>query len=246
MTLVQMAIGDIKPYENNPRKNDCAVDAVAESIRQCGYVAPIIVDEDNVVLAGHTRLKALIKLGYTTANCLVASGLTAAQKRKYRLLDNKTGELAEWDFDKLLEELQDLDFEGFDFGFDMAEAIESPDDKYTNKITAPQYEITGENPDVHELFDDSKTRELLQRITDSDIQDEAVKEFLIAAAYRHLIFNYAKIAEFYAHADKDVQELMEESALVIIDIDDAIRGGYVELSNKIGQFMSEEEEDDET
>lgn len=117
MDLIQMPIGQIKPYENNPRNNDSAVDAVAESIRQCGYVAPIIIDEENVVLAGHTRLLALQRLGYETVNVLRAEGLSAEQKRKYRLLDNKTGELAEWDFDKLQIELEDLDFGDFDFGF---------------------------------------------------------------------------------------------------------------------------------
>lgn len=119
MELVKLPISKIKPYPNNPRKNDSAVDAVAESIRQCEYIAPIVVDENNVVLAGHTRLKALKKLGYEEAECVVKTGLTEEQKRKYRLLDNKTNELAEWDFDLLADELDGLDFDGFDFGFDI-------------------------------------------------------------------------------------------------------------------------------
>lgn len=119
MQLITLKIGDIHPYERNARKNDQAVDAVAESIRQCEYIAPIIVDEDHVILAGHTRWKALKKLGHTEAECIVKSGLTDEQKRKYRLLDNKTAEIAEWDFDLLADELDDLDFGGFDFGFDM-------------------------------------------------------------------------------------------------------------------------------
>lgn len=117
MKLIDIPIEKIRPYENNPRKNDAAVDAVAESISQCEYIAPIIVDEDYVVLAGHTRLKALKKLGYKSAPCIVKEGLSEAQKQKYRLLDNKTSELSEWDFDKLEEELQNLSFEDFDFGF---------------------------------------------------------------------------------------------------------------------------------
>ena len=114
--LSTMRMEDIRPYPNNPRKNDGAVDAVAESIRQCGYVAPIIVDEDGVILAGHTRYKALQKLGCETADVLIKSGMTEEQKKKYRLLDNKTAELASWDFDLLETELEGLDFEGFDFG----------------------------------------------------------------------------------------------------------------------------------
>lgn len=114
-----MQVADIKPYKNNPRHNDNAVEAVAESIKQCEYIAPIIVDENNVILAGHTRLKALQKLGKTEAEVMQVTGLTEAQKKKYRLLDNKTNELAEWDIDLLEVELADIDFDGFDFGFDI-------------------------------------------------------------------------------------------------------------------------------
>ena len=116
MKLKTMPLAAIKPYERNPRRNDDAVDAVAESIRQCSYVAPIIIDENNVILAGHTRWKALQKLGRTSVQVCIADGLTEEQKRKYRILDNKTGEIAEWDDDLLRIELDGLDFEGFDFG----------------------------------------------------------------------------------------------------------------------------------
>lgn len=118
MEIVKLKLSAIKPYENNPRRNDQAIDAVAESIRQCGYCAPIVVDEDNVILAGHTRYKAIKKLGWDEVEVVVKSGLTDEQKRKYRLLDNKTNELAGWDFDLLSGELEGLDFEDFDFGFD--------------------------------------------------------------------------------------------------------------------------------
>ena len=115
MKLRTVPIAKIRPYERNPRRNDQAVEAVAESIRQCGYVAPIIVDENFVILAGHTRWKALQQLGHATAQICVAEGLSEEQKRKYRILDNKTGELAEWDAELLRIELDGLDFDGFDF-----------------------------------------------------------------------------------------------------------------------------------
>lgn len=118
MQIVTRKLSEIHPYEKNPRKNAQAVEAVAESIRQCGYIAPIIVDEDGVILAGHTRYKALQKLGRDEAQVVVKEGLTEEQKRKYRLLDNKTGELAEWDFDLLADELDGLDFGDFDFGWE--------------------------------------------------------------------------------------------------------------------------------
>ena len=110
MKLITMKLKDIRPYPNNPRKNDTAVEAVAESIRQCGYVAPIIVDENGVILAGHTRYKALNALGRSEAEVVVKEGLTEEQKKKYRLLDNKTNELATWDVDLLTAELEGMDF----------------------------------------------------------------------------------------------------------------------------------------
>lgn len=125
MDLKMMHIDDIHPYGNNPRKNDKAVDAVTKSIRQCGYIAPIIVDEDLVILAGHTRYKALKKLGRKEAEVVVKKGLTEEQKKKYRLLDNKTNELAEWDFDLLKEELDGLDFGALDLDWCIDDESES-------------------------------------------------------------------------------------------------------------------------
>lgn len=117
MKLYRAEVKDIKPYPNNPRINDRAVNDVMESIKQCGYCAPIVVDEDYVILAGHTRHKAIKKLGWKTVEVIVKEGLTEEQKKKYRLLDNKTGELAEWNMEKLSIELEGLDFGSFDFGF---------------------------------------------------------------------------------------------------------------------------------
>lgn len=122
MKLEILKLADIVPYQDNPRKNDDAVNAVAESIWQCSYVAPIIVDEGNVIIAGHTRYKALKALGVDEAQCLVCEGLSEEQKKKYRYLDNKTGEKATWDLLKLEVELEGLDLEGFDF-FGMAEEL---------------------------------------------------------------------------------------------------------------------------
>ena len=124
---ITLNIEDIMPYENNPRINDDAVAGVVESIKQCGELDPIEVDENNVILSGHTRLKAYNQLGYDSISVLRITGLTEPQKRKYRLLTNKTGEVAAWDFDKLGLELEGLDFDGFDFGFDIP--IEEPFDE---------------------------------------------------------------------------------------------------------------------
>ena len=150
--LRTLRLTEIKPYSNNPRHNDSAVEAVKESIRQCNYIAPIIVDENGVILAGHTRYKALQALGKTEAEVMVVTGLTEAQKKKYRLLDNKTNELASWDIDLLEIELEGIDFEGFDFGFEIPtdEPVERID--LSDEITA-QYQVVVECKDEMEQED---------------------------------------------------------------------------------------------
>ena len=137
MKIKTLALEKIRPYERNPRKNDGAVDAVAESIRQCGYCAPIVIDEAGVILAGHTRYKALQKLGWEKVQVCQVEGLSEEQKRKYRILDNKTGEIAEWDDDLLEIELDGLDFEGFDFGLLEQEAGE---DQAAAEITEDDFD----------------------------------------------------------------------------------------------------------
>lgn len=119
MKVIEMQTGDLIPYENNPRKNDDAVDAVANSIKEFGFLVPIVIDKENVIVAGHTRLKAAEKLGLKTVPVVRAEGLTEEQINAFRLADNKTGELAGWDFAKLEEELaeiKNITMESFGFG----------------------------------------------------------------------------------------------------------------------------------
>lgn len=97
MDILQMKLSEITPYENNPRNNDEAVDKVAESIRQFGFNQPIVVDENNVIVAGHTRYRAARKLGIEEVPVYQLKGLSEEQYRAYRLADNKTAEYAEWD-----------------------------------------------------------------------------------------------------------------------------------------------------
>ena len=112
------------------------------------------------------------------------------------------------------------------------------DTKYSRAITIPQYEIKCEKPLIPELYNNKKVVELLNHIKNSNVSEEE-KKFLTIAAYRHYVFNYSKIAEYYASASKEMQELMEESALVIIDIDDAIKNGYVKYSKRIQQIIED-------
>lgn len=145
MKLETLKLEEIFPYENNPRKNDDAVNAVAESIRQCTYITPIVVDEKHVIIAGHTRYKALAALGITEVPCLICDGLSEEQKKKYRYLDNKTGEKATWDLLKLEVELEGLDLEGFDF-FGMASDL--------TVETGAEREISGSTEFDTEAFGD--------------------------------------------------------------------------------------------
>ncbi|MCK4981803.1 MAG: ParB N-terminal domain-containing protein [Victivallaceae bacterium] len=142
MEIIQMKIADVIPYERNPRINDDAVEAVAESIKEFGWRAPLVVDEHNIIICGHTRLKAAQHLGLDTVPVHVARGLTPEQIKAYRIADNQTGNIAEWDFDLLpleLADLQNMDFDLSILGFDTDELdkILNGDDVITAGQTDP-------------------------------------------------------------------------------------------------------------
>lgn len=121
MDIKQMKLSELTPYENNPRYNDDAVDKVAESIRQFGFNQPIVVDENNVIVVGHTRYRAAESLGLEDVPVYQLKGLTEEQYNAYRIIDNKTAEFADWDWAALDEELKninDIDMEFFDLTAD--------------------------------------------------------------------------------------------------------------------------------
>lgn len=110
--------------------------------------------------------------------------------------------------------------------------------KYSKKIMAPQYVPSSKCPMLEELYNVSEYGKLVRKIKDSTVTDKE-KDFLLKAATRHIVFNYSKIADYYAHATPEMQRLMEQSALVILDIDDAIANGYVRLSTTIEKIIEE-------
>lgn len=123
--LVRLKVSDLIPYEKNPRKiPQEAIDDVCESYRQCGVIDPIEVDEENVILSGHTRRLAALEMGIDKVDCLRVQGLTDEQKRKYRVLANKTGEKSTWDYDLLAAEIDELDFGDYDFDFQIPDIDE--------------------------------------------------------------------------------------------------------------------------
>lgn len=122
-------INDIIPYENNPRYIEKAVDVVAKSIKEFGFKNPIIIDKNNIIVAGHTRLKAADKLGIQEIPVIYADDLTDEQVKAFRLADNKVSEISEWDFEKLDQELQSIDFDLSGFGFNINEICLDVNDK---------------------------------------------------------------------------------------------------------------------
>ena len=134
MQLIYKKLNDIKQYENNPRKNDDAVKYVAESIKEFGFKVPIVIDKEGVIVSGHTRWKAAKSLNIKEVPCIIADDLTEQQIKAYRLADNKVSEFAEWDFNILNLELDELlDFDMSTFGFD----IDEIEDEYGTDFDLP-------------------------------------------------------------------------------------------------------------
>ena len=140
MTIINKNINEIKPYEKNPRKNEEAVKYVANSIKEFGFKVPIVIDNNNVIVAGHTRLLAAKELKIKEVPCIVADDLTDKQIKAFRLADNKVSEKANWDFDLLFDELDELtNFDMTDFGFNDAitninwDEVEEINEKNYNK-----------------------------------------------------------------------------------------------------------------
>lgn len=151
MKAIDKKIDDLKPYENNPRRNDQAVEYVANSISMFGFKVPIIIDKDNVIVTGHTRYKAAKLLGLEEVPCIIADDLTPDQVAAFRLADNKVGEIAQWDQDMLMQELEkitDIDMEKLDFSW--AERYDPKD--FFNDPEPPKPKMK-ECPHCGELFE---------------------------------------------------------------------------------------------
>ena len=240
MEIIMKKVSKLTPYDKNAKKRDeRQIANVAQSISEMGWKQPIVIDGNGVVIVWHCRLLAAKKLKQKEVTCVVADDLTPEQIKKYRILDNKLAE-SPWDLDLLAEDADGLDFSGYDLdlGLDVQSRETTNDDIYTSKISTPQYQVTDAKPEISALVDQSKTDALLMDIEGAQAPEE-IKRFLQLAAYRHLVFDYHNIAEYYAHAPQEVQELMERSALVIIDYNDAIAGGYVKLKSEIDQMLEE-------
>jgi ParB-like chromosome segregation protein Spo0J len=235
-------ISSIRPYEKNAKKHPPKqIKQIAKSIKEFGFNQPIVVDKQGVIIIGHGSFEAAKKLLLMEVP-VEEVDLTEEQAKAYRLADNKLNE-SEWDMDLVLDELADLSLEMQELtGFESLEELRAElDNPYTSKVETPVYTPKSENPLITALYNDVKLKELQTEIEKSTIPD-ADKDFLKLAAYRHVVFDYSKIADYYASASKEVQDLMEKSALVIVDYDKAIELGFVELTKRLEEAYQKQHE----
>lgn len=256
-TTKMINLTDLIPYEKNAKLHPQEqIDKLAKEISEVGWTQPIVVDSNNVIVSDHGRRLAAIQAGIDLVPVhQLSKDIDPERVRAMRLFDNRVSETG-YDEALLKSELIELaqlqDFSQDWVGYNLQELCdvlpeehvfvqahlrqlgsdenEEPEEKYTQKITAPIYVPTGEKPELSELADFSKTFSLVERINQCKNLPDEIGSFLRSAATRHTVFNYEKIAEFYAHADKETQSLFEDSALVIIDYKKAIEEGYMKLS----------------
>lgn len=241
-------------HKNARRRTDRSAMLIAESLKRYGAARSIVIDEENRILAGNGTIEGAKQAGITNVRIIDAegdeviavrrSGLTEDEKVGLALADNRTSDLSEWDGAMLYQLSQEHDTETwFDknelnelIGLDQESDEDSP---YTNKTIAPLYDPTGTQHKPEHLCDVTRTNRLLADIELADIPDD-IKGFLKLAAHRHTAFNYSKIADYYATATKEVQQLFEQSALVIIDFDQAIENGFVRLDKHVEKAFKQD------
>lgn len=241
LKIVYLSPDELTPYEKNARRHGKEdVDAIVNSIEEFSFSDPIgIWGEKNIIVEGHGRLLAAKKLGMKTVPCIRLDHLSDWERRAYALAHNRTAELSIWDEALKKTELESiLNIDMTQFGFDGLSG-EDEENPYTSTVKIPQYEVKGELVTLSDLYDRAKADDLIRRIDEAEGIEEDVKKFLRMAAERHVVFHYREIAEYYAAASPEVQALMEESALVIIDYNDAIADGYVRLSKRMRELAAE-------
>ncbi len=243
----------LTPDPSNARTHDQRnLDAIAHSLRAFGQRTPLVCQRAPdtgalIVRKGNGTLAAAQALGWSHIAAVVVEE-DAPSAIAYAIADNRTGDLSAWDDDVLGQLLDGLSIAGADelleaTGFEQGEvdalllgagaSSVADESVYTHDIRPPVYEPRGDAPPpVPSLFDDSVTQELLREIRAQEMPAD-VRTFLEHAAHRHTRFNFAKIADFYAHADVQMQRLFERSALVIVDLDSAIEHGFVKLSERL-------------
>ena len=257
-------IHTLTPYPANPRNGD--LDAIRDSLTQNGQFRPIVVNKGThpdwtgnrqTILAGNHTYAAALEAGWQTIAATFVN-VSDDDAKRIVIVDNRTTDLASYDdplLVELLQSLPSLDGTGFDtLGFDaLAESVQQAADSFLDldlhgnferPIQSPVYTPTGDCPAVCDLYDDTRTRELLAAIDTTPDLPEDLRRFLYAAAHRHTVLHFGHIAEYYAHANQVIQTLFEDSAVVIIDFNQAIEKGFVVLTGEIAAQVESEHEDD--
>lgn len=238
MKIEQLDISQIKPNPKNPRTiTSEKLKSLVRSIKdfpQMLELRPLVVDKKGVVIGGNMRLAAAKEAGLKKIPVMRAESLTPAQVKEFIIKDNVG--FGEWDWDALANEwdVQKLEEWGLDISF------EEKQQPYTRKIESPHYEPTGRKPRLSEIIDQSKFTELVSEIDKSSLPEDE-KAFLRTAATRHIVVNFELAAEYYAHANKELQTLMEQQALVIIDFHSAIDHGFVKLTKTLAEIRKSDE-----
>lgn len=246
---------EIKLYEKNAKiHNDKQLELLAKIVAEIGWRQSVEVNQQGVIVVGHGRYLAWEKYkdkyklpdiwvvddtGKTVMGKHDEKPLTEQQEKMWRIADNQVNAMTGLDMKLAVPELKLL-------GEDMLELtgldsfVLNEEEKYTKKITAPVYEPKNELPEVVELFEKNKTMELLDKIEKTKLSKED-KDFLKEAAHRFTRFDYQKIADYYANVkNKELKDLIEELALVIIDYDKAIELGFVNLATDLIDMDYEE------
>jgi hypothetical protein len=247
MKTQKVKISEVKMNPNNPRLiKDDKFAKLVRSIKEFPKmleIRPIVVNADMIVLGGNMRLKACKEAGLKEVPIIYADDLTEDEQKQFIIKDNVG--FGEWDWDMIANEWESNLIEdwGLDIPFvdnlNIDNDFNNSENPYTGKVEAPKYEPSEEKPEFVDLYDKTKFEILVEQIESSSLNKEH-KEFLKLAATRHIVFNYSKIADMYAHSEKQMQEQMENSALVIIDFEKAIELGFVRLSEEISaQFIEE-------
>jgi len=255
---------DLIAAEYNPRCiDDASADGLASSIDRFGDISGITWNaRTGRIVCGHQRVAQLRKLGAQLVDgaLQVASGdrfpvrvvdWSEAEEKAANVSANNphiTGSFND-DVDSLLAEIRgsigDNDFSTLrlDALLSVTDDEQESDNPYTDKVESPIYEPSDRCPEIGDLYDTSRTDSLLRRIEESDVQDD-VRDFLVRAAQRYTSFNYGLIADYYAHSPREVQELMELAALVIVDYNKAIELGFVQLCESLSDARKSSEYDE--
>lgn len=247
MSKIKDLIPDNKNYNNG---NEFGNSLIEKSLRNLGTGRSILIDKNNRIIAGNKTVENAVAIGLEDMQIVESDGTKIiAVKRTDIDLDSKKGrELAladnasakaniVWNHENLKEDWGDDELKGWG----IEDEITNGDDEfYTKNITAPTYAPSEEKPKFEQLVNREKAENFIKIIGENSQLTGEEKEFLTLAAFRHYVFDYAKIADFYAHSPKHVQEIMEKLALVIIDFKQAIENGYIKLTAEINEAFIED------